>query len=117
MYTHSFIVKNGELFDVVGDLCKIISPREAFIDDWHCTIDKNKMICKYTQQLEDKHAILKYEIFKNGFSRLTFREKGGNQKTLVKRWLSKPNRFNFSGIVTLSSGDISQRYASFRNIR
>ena len=115
--SNSFIIKNNSIFDVKGDLCKIISPYEAKIDDWKCTIEKKGLVCTYIQPLDSGNAMLRYVINRKGLSMLSLKLPGEKFVTLQKKWLCKPNNFDFSGIITLSNGGICQRMVSFNKLK
>ena len=116
-YTNSFIIKNGEIFDVIGDLCKILSSNSAKIDDWDVSITKKGLVCTCIEELDGDIATLKYTIFNKGFSRLVLKLPNEKTKVIKKEWLSKPNRFKLDGIVTLSNGPLTKRKCCFKCLK
>ena len=117
MQNYSIIITNGVFFKSDNDLVNIVSPTLAKVGDWECSIANNslKYICSSTYGLNSK-ANLKYIIKSNGFSRLVLTLPHTNPIIRKKKWLAKPGKFNLHGVLTLSSGEISHRFAHFKII-
>ncbi len=115
MQIYSLIITNSVFSKSDDDLVQIISPSLAKAGDWECNIDGHSLtcICTATYGLNSK-SHLKYIIRSNGFSRLVLKIPGSNPIVRKKKWLAKPGKFNLDGVLTLSSGEISHRFANFK---
>ena len=113
MNTHAVLIKSGEFSQVYGESSQIISPTEAKVGDWNCTINNNQLTCQCEKSSNGQTTKLKYVIFKNGLSRLVLKLPGQSTKVLRKYWLSKPGHFNLNGILSLSCEEITKRFPKF----
>ena len=113
MSTYSLVIKSGEFSQVYGESCQIISPTEAKVGDWNCTINNKQLTCFLEKSFNGQTIKLKYVIFKNGFSRLVLKRPGQSPKVLKEHWLSRPGHFNLNGVLSLPCDDTPKRKPYF----
>jgi len=107
------IVKEGMFTYHCGNQNKFISPQQAKIGNWKCSIINRQLVCIREHICKEGIARLKFVIFNNGLSRLTLKLPHQTCKKIFKRWLGRPNNFKLNGILSLPEGDITNSFPSF----
>ncbi len=106
-------IKNGKFvrtFD--AEKPKIFEPQYIVGNGWECKITPSgTTVCTS----ENENGILKFVIFKNGFSKLTLKQEGKKEKRLKEGYVIHARGEAINGFLGLSVNDkFKKRYAYFR---
>lgn len=106
-------IKNGKFvrtFD--AEKPKIFEPQYIVGNGWECKITPSGTIVCTSK---NKNGILKFVIFKNGFSKLTLKQQWKKEKTLKEGYVIHARGEAINGFLGLSVNDkFKKRYAYFR---
>ena len=91
---------------------KIFEPQYIVGNGWECKITPSgTTVCTS----ENENGILKFVIFKNGFSKLTLKQEGKKEKRLKEGYVIHARGEAINGFLGLSVNDkFKKRYAYFR---
>lgn len=97
-----------------GNCVKKVTPTHALLNNWDCKINKNKVICKSSQKIENEEQSISYEFKNNGEEKITLKLPEKICKTTRKWCTDGSSEQILDGTIVLHGETIKSRIASFR---